>query len=92
MSRPIKPRCIAFYPDTEIFSPVPKWKATGTVTMHTDEIEAIRLVDYEGLSQEEASKKMNISRGTIWRLLQSGRNKMISMIVEKKQLIVKNED
>jgi len=92
MSRPIKPRCIAFYPDTEIFSPVPKWKATGTVTMHTDEIEAIRLVDYEGLSQEEASKKMNISNDKFRvHVLQgtTGSGKTMVYFEALKQLIIK---
>jgi len=92
MSRPIKPRCISFYPDAEIFSPIPKWKASGTVTMYADEIEALRLVDYEGLNQEEAAGKMGISRGTVWRLLQSGRNKIISMVIERKQLIVRKAE
>ena len=88
MSRPIKRRCIAFYPDIETFSPIPKWKASGIVEIHADEVEALRLVDYKGLSQEEAAESMGISRGTVWRLLQSGRKKIVSMVVEHKHLRV----
>lgn len=91
MSRPIKPRCISFYADAEIFSPIPKCKSSGRVIIYADEIEALRLVDYEGMSQEEAGEKMGISRGTVWRLLQSGRAKIISMVVERRQLIVKKD-
>ncbi len=31
---------------------------------------------------------MNVSRGTIWRLLDSGRSKLISVIVEGKKLVI----
>lgn len=87
--RPIKHRCIGFHPDIELFSPIPKWTASGTVNLYTDELEALRLVDYVGLSQEEASERMCISRGTVWRLLQSARKKIVSMVIEHKELMVK---
>ena len=45
------------------------------VILEPDELETLRLVDLEGLSQEEAGEKMGISRGTKWRLLQSTRRK-----------------
>ncbi|RLI65404.1 MAG: hypothetical protein DRO67_02755 [Candidatus Asgardarchaeum californiense] len=86
--RPIKRRCIEFYPDTDIFSPLPKWRSSGTIELYVDELEALRLVDYQGLSQENAAQKMGISRGTVWRLLDSGRKKMIAMVVEHKEMIV----
>ena len=62
--------------------------ASGIVELYADEVEALRLVDYEGLSQEEAAESMKISRGTVWRLLQSGRKKIVAMLVEHKQLKV----
>ncbi len=62
--------------------------ASGIVELYADEVEALRLVDYEGLSQEEAASSMKISRGTVWRLLQSGRKKIVAMVVEHKQLRV----
>jgi len=61
---------------------------SGIAEMYADEIEALRLVDYEGLSQEEAAASMGISRGTVWRLLQSGRKKIVAMVIEHKQLRV----
>ena len=62
--------------------------ASGIVELYADEVEALRLVDYEGLSQEEAASSMKISRGTVWRLLQSGRKKIVAMVIEHKQLKV----
>jgi len=54
--------------------------------MTADEYEAYRLTEYEGLSQEEAAMKMGISRGTLWRILESAKKKLAQMIVEGHQL------
>jgi len=53
-----------------------------------DEYEALRLVYLEGLTQDDAAAKMNISRGTLWRSLDSGRRKVIQALVEKRPIIV----
>jgi hypothetical protein len=50
------------------------------------ELEAFRLVDLEGLSQEEAGRKMGVSRGTIWRLVQSARRKTAQALSEGRPL------
>jgi len=60
--------------------------ALEIVALGYDEIEAMRLCDHEGLEQEDAAKKMNISRGTIQRLLYSGRKKVIEAITQSKAL------
>ncbi|MCW3996066.1 MAG: DUF134 domain-containing protein [Candidatus Bathyarchaeota archaeon] len=52
------------------------------------EVEAFRLVDLEGLSQEKAGQKMNISRGTIWRLVQSARRKTAQALSEGRPIYV----
>jgi len=69
-----------FYPTPQI-SPEP-------IYLEPAELEALRLVDLEGLSQEEAGERMGISRGTVWRLLQSARKKMIQAVTEGRPLIV----
>ncbi len=56
--------------------------------MAYDEYEAFRLVYHEGLNQEEAAKRMRISRGTLWRCLESARNKIARMLVEHRPLVV----
>ena len=50
------------------------------------ELEAFRLVDLEGLSQEEAGQKMGVSRGTVWRLIQSARRKTAQALTEGRPL------
>ena len=47
-----------------------------TNIINLDEFEALRLCDYEGLSQIEAASDMRVSRATIQRLLLSGRKKI----------------
>jgi predicted DNA-binding protein (UPF0251 family) len=54
------------------------------VTVHwlaLDEFEAMRLCDLEGLSQIEAGERMQISRGTVQRLLESGRRKVVQALL-----------
>jgi len=60
--------------------------------IYPDEVEALRLVDHLGLNQEEAAKSMGVSRGTVWRCVDSGRKKLISMIIEGRPLQVANVD
>lgn len=71
------------------------YKPAGTPTtqlqkifLFEDELEALRLCDVDGLTQEEAGAKMGISRGTVQRLLTSGRKKMISALLESKALFI----
>lgn len=51
-----------------------------------DEFEAMRLCDLDGLEQAEAGEKMGVSRGTIQRLLESGRKKLLQALVEQKAI------
>jgi predicted DNA-binding protein (UPF0251 family) len=53
-----------------------------------DEIEALRLCDGESLTQEEAGARMGISRGTVQRLLESGRRKTISALVDATAIVI----
>lgn len=57
-------------------------------TLELDEFEAMRLCDLDGLEQTEAGEKMGVSRGTIQRLLETGRKKLISAFLERKALQV----
>jgi len=55
------------------------------------ELEAFRLVDFEGLSQEEAGQRMRVSRGTVWRLLQIARKKTAQALTEGRPLQIVSE-
>jgi len=78
--------------NTRVFKPVgiPKTELE-TVFIMLDEFEALRLCDYEGLSQIEAAAEMQVSRATIQRLLLSAREKLVDVLLNIKNLEVKNE-
>ncbi len=56
------------------------------VDLGLDELEAMRLCDFDGWEQEEAAAAMGVSRGTVQRLLESGRKKLLDSIVHGKAL------
>jgi len=53
----------------------------NTMILTLEELEAIRLVDYEGLKQEEAAAQMGVSRKTLWNDLKSGRKKVAEALI-----------
>lgn len=60
-----------------------------------DQFEALRLCDVERLEQEEAGERMGVSRGTIQRLLYSGRKQLVEAIIKNNALVINlrgNED
>jgi predicted DNA-binding protein (UPF0251 family) len=56
------------------------------VKLLIEEAEAIRLKDIEGLEQEGCAQKMNISRSTFSRLLDSARQKIADALVNSKAI------
>lgn len=53
-----------------------------------EEYEALRLSDYEGLTQEDAAKKMDVSRPTFTRIYKTTREKIAKAFVENKQIMI----
>jgi len=54
------------------------------ISLHPEEIELIRLIDLEGLEQEEAAEKLGVSRKTAWRDLHEARRKIADALVNGK--------
>jgi predicted DNA-binding protein (UPF0251 family) len=53
-----------------------------------DELEALRLCDVEGENQTAAGVRMGVSRGTVQRLVKSGRSKVVRALVESAALVI----
>ena len=53
-----------------------------------DEMEAIRLSDYEGLYQQECADKMGISRTTFSRVLQQAHKKISEALLHGKAIVM----
>ena len=77
--------------DETIFKPtgIPLSKIT-IIDIEIDEFEAVRLCDYEGKNQIETAEIMKISRGTIQRLLNSGRKKILEGLLYQQAIRLKN--
>lgn len=56
-----------------------------------DELESIRLADYEDLYHENAAKRMQISRQTFGRILNSARKKVAECLVKGKALKIETK-
>jgi uncharacterized protein len=62
------------------------------IRMGLDELEALRLCDLEGFTQEEAGEKMGVSRGTVQRLVASAREKTVRALVEGAALVFEEKE
>lgn len=59
-----------------------------SVVLLYEEFEAIRLADYENLTQEQAAEKMEISRPTFTRLYDKARKIIAKAFVEGKAIVI----
>ncbi len=59
------------------------------VSITVDEIEAIRLADFNGLYHKDAALKMGVSRQTFGRILASARKKISDGIINGKAIEIK---
>jgi len=56
------------------------------VNLALDELEAVRLADWEGLYQETAAKKMGISRQTFGNIINSAHRKIADVLLNARAL------
>ncbi len=73
MPRGYKCRRVCAVPENRRF--VPQRPLGGTVSITIEELEALRLCDFEGLEQDAAAESMNVSRATLQRILYEARRK-----------------
>ena len=87
MPRPCKCRRIAWEPGVSTFKPAGlPGHALEQVILSLDELEAVRLADLEGLYQEQAARRMEVSRQTFGNIVASGRRKLADCVVNGKLL------
>jgi predicted DNA-binding protein (UPF0251 family) len=58
------------------------------IPIYRDEVEALKLCDLDGLTQEKAGEKMGVSRGTVQRILASARKKTAMALSECKAIVL----
>jgi predicted DNA-binding protein (UPF0251 family) len=93
MSRPKYCRKVGCIPDKNYFKPrgIPA-SLLEDVVLNLDEFEAIRLADFEGLYQEDGAKKMNISRQTFGRIIETAHKKIADVLINGKALKIEGGD
>ena len=71
------PRVTSFYPNVA---------HAGIVILRIEEIEAIRLVDFLGMTQQEAAARIGISQTSLWNDLKAARFKIADAIINGKAI------
>lgn len=92
MARPRKCRAVCHFPQTLSFAPAETGDKKEPVILCVDEYEVIRLIDREGLSQEECGEKMQIARTTVQQIYASARKKLARMLVDGLPLRIEGGD
>ena len=85
MPRPKKTRFVSAYPTLSAFIPqgVP---SSGEVLLSIEELESVRLSDFEGLDQAAAADLMDVSRQTYGRILARARHHISEALITGKAL------
>ncbi|MEM2340579.1 MAG: DUF134 domain-containing protein [Candidatus Bathyarchaeia archaeon] len=78
---------MALSPAANRLMPIPMGDAEP-IHLEPAEVEALRLIDLEGLSFEAAGERMGVSRNTVWRLVDGARKKLARAIIEGREVII----
>jgi len=82
MPRPRKWRNVCCLPESKVFGPLNEANPDGEmITMTVEEYETIRLIDLEGMTQEECADRMNVARTTVQRIYNDARRKLAETLV-----------
>ena len=87
---PRRPRCrrICRFPDHWSFCCEESSESVEKIIMSLDEYETVRLIDQEGMTQEQCALQMGVARTTVTAIYDSARKKLAQMIVEGKPLVI----
>lgn len=86
LPRTTKCRRVCIAPDNRVFTPM---QACGKpVNLRLEELESLRLCDLEGLEQDSAAQRMEVSRGTFQRILYRARQKVASALCEGCPIVI----
>ncbi|MCD8025660.1 MAG: DUF134 domain-containing protein, partial [Clostridiales bacterium] len=91
MPRPIKCRRVCHFPNTLEFTPKDS-VVFEPIFLTLDEFEVIRLIDREGLCQEECGLQLGVARTTAQKIYDSARKKLADSFVDDRALIIQGGD
>ena len=92
MVRPVKCRMIGVSPTATYFKPRGiSMFMLEEVSLELDELEALRLADFEGLYQADAAERMGISRQTFANIVERARHKVADALIHGKALKISHD-
>lgn len=91
LSRPTKCRRVCRFPETLGFSAAGE-TMDEPVILTVDEYETIRLIDKEGLSQEECGTQLGVGRTTAQKIYETARKKLAEALVLGRSLKIEGGD
>lgn len=92
MPRPRKCRRVCHFPPALRFIPTGQEALGEEIILTVDEYEALRLMDREGLSQEECGQRMGVARTTVQQIYAEARKKLADMLSEGRPLRIAGGD
>lgn len=93
MARPRKCKRVCCLPENNLFGPMDRTGlALEIVHMTVDEYETIRLIDLEGMNQEECAERMHVARTTIQKIYCDARKKLAESLVHGKSIQIEGGD
>jgi len=93
MPRPRKCRKVCCMPGSTIYGPLNGFShEQALIIMTVEEYEAIRLIDLEGLNQEECAEKMQVARATVQNIYKTARFKISDSLVNGHILKIEGGD
>lgn len=93
MARPRKRRRVCSMPNFKMFGPLNNsLDEKESIILTIDEYETIRLIDWEGLEQEQCAERMDVARSTIQRVYSEAKKKVADSIVNGKILRIEGGD
>lgn len=93
MPRPRVGKKVCCLPRHESFGPLDKREEqVQTLIMTVEQYETIRLIDYEGMTQEECAQLMKVARGTVQKLYNDARIMIAQSFVDGKDIRIQGGD
>lgn len=89
MGRSKKDRAYSFKPQFKSFQTI-GYKSEDEIGLNHDELEALFLMDYQDMYQEDAANMMNVSRPTLSRIIKSARYKLASALISGAKLTIRD--
>lgn len=91
MARPKKHRRVCRLPQKNVIGTAGK-KTSAPAEMTVDEYEIIRLIDYEGFTQYECAKQMQVARSTVTAVYDKARYTIADAIINDKPIKIDGGD